>query len=552
MTKLDLLNSRIDVPKSSYVYDSVEDAPIQPSSLSKTYTVRIGTKTTKSRKLKLNHVKVPDRLEEAKITRKGDFVDVKFRPGTLVNYGSALKQVIAECAGDRSVFSGSTTVSHKKFAGQGTMAISDFKLLVRQATSPVGPLLGSNSGKEDDVIKFETPALDFIKDRIHEDFSHTIEYQIKKKALPAPDIAHNRPTAFTTQVSSTPGPGTYQPQEIDRPHTPQTLLNPPRVTMDESQGDIVPLKERLRRSRQQLAMESVMSQCQKKTTLTSLDAESSGKPLKLSSKLNPPKLLLRSSLNDDQLPVSFGTSSPRFAGPVYRTESFIKTSGMILGPDFDRKMEEKYRTGPKFGKGKARVEDSKKDIYLDPPDVMRWLSLTAEAERSPIKYSAAFRPPSPKMSLKERLRRSVSPTMMRRSRSNSPGGQLGFGASHTISGTLDDMGNVIKNELTGGPTVDDNDDAILGDGSHLGPGAFFPNCAPPSIEIRNPNKPSIPFMLPKKTRSRLAGEKEAAEKAKLEAMEEERKKIDEQLLDKRLQRERLRSMSLLPLVRKRK
>lgn len=542
----------MDVPKSNCVYDSIEDVPIQSSSLSRTCTVRIGTKATKSRKLKLNHVKVPDRLEEAKITRKGDFVDVKFRPGTLVNYGSHLKQAIAECAGDHSVFSGSTTASHKKFAGQGTMAISDFKELVKQATSPAGPVSGSSSRKGDEIIKFETPALDFIKDRIHEDFSHTIEYQIKKKALPAPDIAHNRPTALTSQVSSTPGPGAYQPHEIDRPHTPQILINPPRVTMDESKGDIVPLKERLRRSRQQLAMESVISQCQKKTTLISLDAESSGKPSKTSSKLNPPKLFLRSSLSNDELPVSFGTSSPRFAGVVYHTESYVKTSGMILGPDFDKKMEEKYRLGPKFGKGKARGEESNKDIYLDPPDVMRWLSMTSEAERSPIKYSAAFRPPSPKMSLKERLKRSVSPTVMRRSRSNSPSGPLGFGASHTISGTLDDMGNVIKNELTGGPTVDDDDDAILGDGSHLGPGAFFPNCAPPSIEIRNPNKPSIPFMLPKKTRSRLAGEKEAAEKAKLEAMEEERKKIDEELLEKRLRRERLRSMSLLPLVRKRK
>lgn len=565
MVKLDLLNSRLELPKSHHVYDSIEDANLAISSLSTSCTVKIGTKQTKSRKIKLNSIKVPDRSELLNITNNGDYIDITKRKGSLVNYGQKPSTPAATTPStfdgeQHTVFSGSTTMSHRLFVGPGTMDISDFKHLVHQAAATAG-----QSVREKEP-KIHAPVLDFIKDRVHDDFSHTIEYQVKKKQIPAPNIAHSRPTAIPVPLTAaeierlTPGPGAYTPVDVSIPHPPQILINPPRLVMDESRGEIVPLKERLRRERQQQSMENLLAQYQRKTqSISADDAHHHHHHNSNSSKLKPPKLMLRSSLTGEgEHPVSFGTSSPRFEGVVYHTEAYVKTSGMILGPDYDKKMEERYRLGPKFTKGPARIdENAKKDVVFEGPDAMRFTSLTAEVERSPIKYSAAFRPPSPKISLKDRLRRSLSPPPRHQQnydQSQTEGDEDGvpaFGASHTISGTLDAYGNLVKDHKKTSHD-DDDDDFIVGDGTHLGPGAFFPKCAPPSIEIRNPNKPSIPFMRPKSTKSRLAHEQEAIEKAKLAAIEEERIAMENLMHEKRLMRERSRNNSLLPLVRKRK
>jgi hypothetical protein len=479
-------------------------------------------------------------LEIPKITCSGDYIDISLRKGSLVNYGS--RPPLPPLSDDAFLES---LNQESRNSGMETMAIREFKHLVTQVITGNG-----ERSKVEAAHINDTPMLNYIKDRIHEDFSHTIEYNLKKKSIPAPDIAHSRPTAIAlsnpTPQFTTPGPGSYRPQDANVAHAPQILINPPRVVLDESKGEIVPLKERMRRERQQKSLDQLLSQYKRTAEAHSADNHHRSSP----AKMNPPKFFLRTALTEKR-PASFGTASPRFEGTAYHTESYIKTSGMILGPDYDKKMEERYQLGPKFGQSPARGNEVKKDVFLDGPDIMRFCSLTAEAERSPIKYSAAFRPPSPKISMKERLMRSRSPQRHQREQGHDG---MDLNASQTLSGTIDEHGNVVKNTLSAiqEPLVDDIDDAILGDGSHLGPGAFFPNCAPSSIEIHNPNKPSLPFMQVKSTRSRLTAQLQEEENARLAEIEKERKLIDAKFREERLQRERMRGQSMIPLGQKRK
>lgn len=128
MVKLDLLNSRLELPKGPIVYDSIEDVNLSSSSLSKSCTVHLSTHKTRSRKSTQSTFKAPDRLEIPKINCSGDVIDISLSKGSAVNYGPkpTLQQIQQQAGSTSSVFSGSATFSQRKFAGQGTMAISDF------------------------------------------------------------------------------------------------------------------------------------------------------------------------------------------------------------------------------------------------------------------------------------------------------------------------------------------------------------------------------------------------------------------------------------------
>lgn len=561
--KLDLLNSRFDVPKSCRVFDSLEDADLSKSSVNNQRTVRMSTTQTKSRKLKAYDISIPDRQDRGTVTAHGEYVELGKNAVNSVLYGSPP----AGAKSSGSVCSGSTTMMsklHSHDVAGGNLSIEAFSTLVDQAS---GSLLcdpfekarprslqttvgGSFTTAKTTIF---SPTLDVIKDRIHEDTSHTIAYQMEKKLLPAPSIQHSRPTALALPSSSsssalpTPGPGAYSPKDIELSHTPTIYINPPRVIKDPSQGEIIPFKERMRRERQLQSQEKLLALVQKHANAEEVGshgkrgrsrnphasvADDEEDELQEDDPMNPTKLTMRSSMGQGHLNI-FGSSSERFAGPLYRTESYIKTSGMILGTDYDRKYEERYVLGPKFLKG--RPPTPKKDVYFEGPDVMRLLSMTAEISRSPIKYTAAFRPPSPKLSLKERLRKSPTRRHCSRSRSRSPSPLN----SMTLSGivTADNI---------------EDDDAVLGDGTHLGPGAFFPGAAPPAIEVRNPNRPSIPFMPQKTAVSRLHGKLKAIEEAKEQAWLEERRQAEEQMKAARWNRESGRIHSMIPLHQKRK
>ena len=80
----------------------------------------------------------------------------------------------------------------------------------------------------------------------------------------------------------------------------------------------------------------------------------------------------------------------RWAGPMFRQEPYVKTTGMDLGQDYDKALDKrivsKFKTGPRF------VEEESLTANLGPLNTDIWPkeTITTSALNSPVRYSAAF------------------------------------------------------------------------------------------------------------------------------------------------------------------
>jgi hypothetical protein len=497
MVKLNLINDRVSDPKCNRIYDSTEDANFMGDILPKSTAVRISSQSHPSRKSKIHSFTKPDRFDVSKLSNDGAVIDLAFRPRkTLVHYGQDLERKQSEKRYTKTTTNlPSLEFEEIVFAATGALNLAQTGILPMDTITSAIVKNSSLAGE-----KINSPTLDFIHDRIHEDVSHTIQYELKSGKLPAPHIEHTK--RVETVLSSIPGPGEYNPKDIALPHTPQTILNFSKLYRDEILGEIIPLKERLRRERQSQSLASLHASysprkvyvkgLHTKTTDSDDEYQTSSTNGEKEDLYHPHKLFLRNSLKP-KTPIIFGSGTKRFQG---KQPSYVKTSGMKLDPDYDKEFLLKSKILLDFSKMVPHEDPTKKktsDIYLDPPDTSYLTSLQHDLALSPRRYAAVFR--------------------SQQSRSSSPGGLLNP-----------------ENE-------------------NLGPGCFFPSSHPPAIQIHEPEKPSRSFQL-KQTFSRLQEDMLKLEQEKDAKWQAECQHREEMFRLRRKQREDRRIRSMIPVGQK--
>ncbi len=84
------------------------------------------------------------------------------------------------------------------------------------------------------------------------------------------------------------------------------------------------------------------------------------------------------------------SDDPRWAGPMFRQEPYVKTTGLDLSHDYDKVLDKrivpKFKTGPRF------VDEESLTAGLGPLNTDIWPkeTISTSAMNSPVRYSAAF------------------------------------------------------------------------------------------------------------------------------------------------------------------
>lgn len=473
--KLDLLNSRMEDPKSNRVFDSLDYADLRSASHPSQHTVRMQHRPTPSRKNQSRVDTLPAQFYNAAVNNEGDIIPFEKRPlKSLVDYNVQLNSSKSTSNGNNS-FPSSSSMTHNtaKEKHLTSMSMPDFMSLIGEVT-------GSQNIESPVGKKFFAPRLDVIKDKVHDDFSHTIAKRLSSENIPGPrfigkSFKHDEAASSSANL----GPGCYNPktQLID---LPAVIINPRRIWQSEEKGDILPIQEVMRRERQKATLDSITSQFHrfhkekkaKDPNARSVFDDDNLDPELIDALGRRPKLFLRSAAHQNSS--GFLTSVPRFStvgGPV-KVETYAKTTGMLLSPSFDANYDK--HIGPKFGDASRDPPPNKNGEFLDAPDVMQYYSLVNETMRSPRKYAAIF----------TRTRNgSTSP---------SPDGRRGDRSPSPIA-----AGTVIKFDATGSIENLEKTSSLV-----LGPGAFYPTAFPPSVVVKEPQRP-MPIFMEKKHKSKL-------------------------------------------------
>lgn len=390
--KLDLLNTRMGVPRDVRVFDSLEDRSMRsfdPQASSKT-GAKIADIAAKGR----CHTKrmltsdVPGRFNDITIDQKGDLLSVQDRLNNMQK-----KAGMSACSSVSSVGMQSTA-----------SIIETFGL-------PPAPV--------------KNRFLDYHRDKIHDDDSYTIAKRLQSKKLPGAAWSVVPRLKDDDEDKSHLAPGGYNVYESQS--TVQNVMFETKkyfIRPEDSDG-VIPLQQRLITEKREQFLQSnkpffsqqATLQREKNRSLPSLDLD------KLTR--NAPTKCIKFS-ND-----------PRFDHVVYKQESYLKTTGLVLGPDYDKQFDKRIpfkfeSSSSSGGFNPWQPEAASKDVDVD---VDKYYSIVEEAKRSPVKYSAAFRS-SAKVGME------IPPT-------TSP--------------------------------------------AHIGPGSF-PNAYPSSVAVYRPDLPSVAFL----------------------------------------------------------
>ena len=329
--KLDLINSRLETKFGHRVYDSLEDADIyKPEKISNSFTdISFKSKEPKILYSKRNSF-VPNIFDKAVIDSRGNYLDTSMR-------------IHPKIVNPNVTFSEPESV----------------------------PITTSS--------KLFTPTLDRIKDKIHDSYQFNLANRVASKKLPGATWA----VASRDQKipESNTGPGYYEVY--------QSQLADTNIRLDVGPSDrggstefvpSVPIKTRRRLEKIEKAQ---------------LDAKSSSN---ISKTIERPKTADTKSIlfphHSNDPAGSFKISDAvRFEALIYKQEPYLKTSGMILPPDFDKIFDKKIKFSMQnqlYAPQKSTSSSGSLTGNVD-VDVGSFYSIVNTAKRSPVKYAAAFK-----------------------------------------------------------------------------------------------------------------------------------------------------------------
>lgn len=366
--KLDLHNSRFPIPPNNRVIDSLEDQPIHDISqnLSRASLVRM---STSSMKIRANKSKFglskhrPDRFDTSKVDRKGHLVEVVER---MKNSRSG------------NIYE---NPSHAALAEKSTQSIIETFF----------PPTSLESNKKDSL----SPILDKIKDRIHDNDDYTIASRLGNKKVSGGIISKAKraltpPGQIGQTTANHVGPCTYETATAFTKSLPNLMFSSEKQSYYtdkeyQSTPQQIPLKDKLRLERkdklfQEIHYEEHSLRKQYAEYIPPVDMD------RIHHSHQPRVTLDPNNNNTD-----------RFQSIHYKQEVYVKTTGLLLSQDYDKKFNKKipfvFETSEKdcntsTTAGNKAIGMASQNVDVD---VGKHFALTTEIARSPIKYSAAFK-----------------------------------------------------------------------------------------------------------------------------------------------------------------
>lgn len=370
--KLDLINSRIPVELGPRIFDSIEGEFIQapprsPKAISKASFLSKQHRLDYSPKTE----PVPDRFNLSVVDSHGNFLPV--------NKSTRVRP--------------KNSISKKK-----TLTFQDTVTAVKPTS--------------DDLLSDTYPSkiADHMKDRIYNVIEDTVENRLNSRNLPGGvwEVTGRKSTPPAYLV----GPGDYEVYDSDLSYRGRNPVRgghfktqPSGREHDEQfDPEYLPLKERKRYQRMKAAqdakLEASMRSVSPPKLRGSLSSLSVGDTVDsasaaLGAEGSMASLTLTKTRSVGGSLGGAGTRD-RFDDRIYKQECFVKTSGMTLSADWDKKLIKKIpfsfqppsHANAKKSLRRAAPKSEGADVDVD---VGHFFSIVRTAELSPVRYSAAFR-----------------------------------------------------------------------------------------------------------------------------------------------------------------
>lgn len=361
--KLDLVNSRLKYEQGPRIFDSIEGdliqaPPVSPQAISKVSFLSKQHRLDYSPKTE----PIPDRFNNSVVDRCGSYLPINKSPKHRIP---------------------SKTVHHK--------ANTDEFLL----------------------DEFPSEIVDLMKDHIYKIKEETVQRRLESGKLPGGvwDTVGRKSTPPAYNI----GPGDYEVYSSDITYRGRSSIKggqfktqpSGREHDEEIDPNYLPLKERKRYLRMMAAQQAKIESASRlrsssspprpKGSIGTLSALSIGDTADengegSASLAGSPINIKSKSLGSSSLR-GRGTKE-RFDDRIYKQESFVKTSGMTLSADWDKKLIKKIpfsfqppeHSKKSFHKTVNKSEGADVDV-----DVGHFYSIVRTAQLSPVKYSAAFK-----------------------------------------------------------------------------------------------------------------------------------------------------------------
>ena len=324
--KLDLINARLDPNFGPRVFDSLEDADIH-----------------KSEKIKKSFSQISFKSKEPKIlySKRNSFV-----PNIFDN-------AVVDCRGN---YLDTSMRVHPKVKKEPITKIES------------EPKFSSN---------LFTPTLDKIKDKIHEDHREDLITRVRSKKLPG--ASWSIVSRDEKVIPSNTGPGYYEVYE--------SQLSDYNIRFEGASSgrgesaEFAPIKTRRRLERIEKAREAEMALKSSASSFRNRDE-----------KKEPDEELHRVSVSNPS--PSGGTikfsDAPRFDALEYKQEPYLKTSGFILSPNYDKSFNKKISFTIRDDSDKKITKSASLTGNVD-VDAGYLFSTMHVVKQSRIKYAAAFK-----------------------------------------------------------------------------------------------------------------------------------------------------------------
>lgn len=408
MVKLDLINARLDPNFGPRVYDSLEDANFNhPKDISKSFSqISFKSKEPKILYAKRNAF-VPNVFSNAVVDNRGNFLDM------------------------------ADTVHPR---------VKNKPLKTEDSNDP--PITTSTS--------LYAPTLDRIKDKIHDDNRENLFSRVVKKKLPGATwaVASREERVYPSNT----GPGYYEVYKSQLADNIIRLGSSGPTGRGESSDFVrsIPIKTRRRLEKiekaraAEMALKSSASRSRLSASASSITEEPSNKRDVLGRDMEGSGVIRFSD-------------APRFEAPEYKQEPYVKTTGMILSPNFDKSFDKKITfsmrpdSPPKDQKKSNGALTGNIDV-----DVGHMFAIASTVKRSPVKYAAAFRCSPSHPAVSSLLFPFLTLSLYCLTSSTRSNAKVGMEIPPTVSP------------------------------DYIGPGSF-PGAYPDAITIREPHKPSPSF-----------------------------------------------------------
>jgi hypothetical protein len=374
--KLDLINSRFNAQqRSNLVFDSLEDRSydLQTKKVSTTHITELPTRGRCYEKRMLTS-SLPQIFHTVKVDRKGQVVEVGDRHNPKNEMQPPLSNVTNQCCQDITDLSSALPLrrrhSCQSFLSNGS------------ENSNVNTLENCDDvcdGEPGAQKYFFSPTLDRIRDCSHDDDSYTIRARVHSKHIRGGSWSNGKPLKPNFSTSVDIGPGSYEVYGTTSSAT-NVILSTRKNYFDKLIDPVIPLKERIRADRQNKAI--------RKHWGPIVDAVKKRDELLSTRLLDCPLITQRLHIPD----VSFAKGTqPRLSGGPYKQEGYIKTTGLLLGPNYDQQFDKRIAFA--FGQSSSSDDsvqaiDNSGDIDVD---IGLNYSILEAVRKSPIKYSASFR-----------------------------------------------------------------------------------------------------------------------------------------------------------------